>query len=191
MKKIIKIASAIALSGTFLYGGGYIAKPTMGKDSKVYLGIGFGAASVNSYIYDKETVADMVFKVGYDVSNYLGIEFRASAGVNEGDFLGHGYSYGIYLKPQYPIGEKINIFALIGYAKTEITLDEKVAIERGVSSHTTQDGFSYGAGIDYRINKKWSVSVDATRLIDESTVLFGNKYATKVDTVTFGATYHF
>lgn len=198
MKKMIKIFTIISVSAISLHAGGAVKTIPPVKEiapiqdaTPYYVGVGVGAAGVTSFIYDTDTVMNVTLKAGYDFLEYVGLELRASAGVTDGDNLGYDYSYGLYIKPQYSINEESRIYALLGYAKTKITLDETVAAATGVLGETVQSGFSFGLGYDYTINNSWSAYVDAIRLIDESTVIRGRTYDTKVDTVTFGAAYHF
>ena len=196
-EKMMKILSTMALAGTLLYGGGdmlskisELTEP-QNNDSKIYVGFGIGAANLNSYIYDKESVSEMSVKIGYDFYDYMGLELRASTGLSDGDYLGHDYSYGIYIKPQYMVNDVFKIYALLGYAETKITLNEEVAASKGVSPVTTQSGFSYGVGLDYTIDDTWSVYAEMMNMVDESTVIQNEQYATKVDTFTIGVGYHF
>lgn len=187
----------MAMSALSLYAGGNfkgednLQQVVPVEEANYYLGVGIGAAGVTSFIYNTDVVANVTLKAGYDFSEYMGIELRASTGVTDGDNLGYDYSYGVYVKPQYSITQELKVYALLGYAKTKITLDPVVAAAAGVLPYTTQNGFSFGAGFDYQINKDWSVYVDATRLIDKSRVILGKRYDTTVDSVTFGVTYHF
>jgi len=108
-----------------------------------------------------------------------------------GDNLEHTYSYGLYAKPQYKINESWNLFGLLGYAQTQVTLDEAKARATQVNSETTQNGFSFGLGVEYQLNNTWSVFADAMRLIDESTVKTDGEYAIKADSLTFGGLFRF
>ena len=163
----------------------------MEEDKNFYAGLGISASQVNSEIYDKETLAAVTGKVGYNFSEYFALEFRGTAGLREGDFLGHGYSAGIYIKPQYPINEDLSVYGLLGYAQSKITLDKATAIATRVDDYTTQNALSFGLGLDYKLDQDWSLFVDAVHYIDDDTTRPEGKYAIKVNTLTFGVAYHF
>jgi len=202
MKRIVTgLCSAILLS-TSSYAGGdtkkispaqepYLKIPMTIEDKNFYVGLGVSAAQVNSHVYDKETLLDVSAKVGYNLSKYLAIEFRGSIGVNDGDKLGHEYSSGIYLKPQYPVDDDLTLYALLGYAQSKITFENEEAFNGVRNNYTTQNGFSFGLGLDYKLSEDWSLFVDAIRYIDESTTRLEGKYGIKVDAITFGVSYHF
>jgi len=59
------------------------------------------------------------------------------------------------------------------------------------NNYTTQNDFSFGVGVDYKLNEKWSLFVDVMRLIDKETTRPEGKYASRVNALTFGVVYHF
>jgi len=201
MKKILMTGCTALLLATGAYAGGDIANiaevepyvevqaPTETK--QFYAGLGVSVERVNSHVFPKETVTDITGRVGYDFSKYLGVEFRGTMGVSDGDKLGHDYSYGLYLKPQYPVTKELSIYALAGYAQSKISFDNEVAFNGIHNNYTIQNGFSFGVGVAYKLDEDWSLFVDATRLIDKSTTQVEGEYAIKVDGVTFGFVYHF
>jgi OOP family OmpA-OmpF porin len=201
MKKTITYALAALLVSTSLHAGGgkniapsdasVVAVPTLPTASKFYLGLGLGVDRVNSFLYGTDTAYSAVLKAGYDFNQYVGIEARGTYGISDGDQLGHDYSYGLYLKPQYPINEKVNLYGLLGYAQTKISFDNQVAFNGNTNNYTTQSDFSFGAGVDYKINSDWSVYADAVRYIDKETTRPEGKYAAKVDSFSLGVAYHF
>ena len=199
-KTVTALCSAIFLS-TSAYAGGHIEsvsemEPVHQIESQeevknFYAGLGVSVGQVKSHYYGKDTVVGITAKAGYHFSEYLAVEFRGSKGLRDGDQLGLDYSYGLYLKPQYSVTEEVNIYGLLGYAKTKISFDNEVAFN-GISNHyTTQSGFSFGLGFDYRLNENWSLFVDVMRLIDKSTTKPEGKYAINVNALTFGFVYHF
>jgi opacity protein-like surface antigen len=201
MKKILITGCTVILLATGAYAGGdmgkiaevepYVDVNVPMETKQFYAGLGVSVERVNSYIFPKETVTGVTGRVGYDFSKYLGVEFRGTIGVSDGDKLGHDYSYGLYLKPQYPVSKEVSIYALAGYAQSKISFDNEVAFNGIRNNYTTQNGFSFGAGLEYRLNESWSLFVDATRLIDKSTTQVEGKYAIKVDGLTFGFVYRF
>jgi hypothetical protein len=114
-------------------------------------------------------LGDVVAKVGYNFNKYIGIEGRAGYGVTSADHDGGGDSkikenYGIYLKPQLPLGDKVSLFGLVGYAKAKV--------ESTAGSSTTalagtldEDSPSFGLGLEFNINDSWSVVAEGVRLL--------------------------
>ena len=204
MKKILMTGCTALLLTTGTYAGGdmgkiadvepYIeieeVKAPIGT-KQFYAGLGVSVERVNSNDFDKETIGAVTGRIGYDFSKYLGVEFRGAMGINDGDKLGHEYSYGLYLKPQYQVNEEFSIYALAGYAQSKISFDNEVAFNGIHNNYTTQNGFSFGLGVAYKLDEDWSLFADVTRLIDESTTQLEGEYAIKVDGLTFGLVYHF
>ena len=86
-------------------------------------------------------------KVGYNLMDYLSAELIGTYGIAKDN--GNKFKQiGAYLKPNYDISavEGLNLYGLLGASKTNA----------GVGSET---GFSYGAGLDYKIPGSDNVSV--------------------------------
>jgi len=145
----------------------------------------------------KETTYGVIGRIGYDFNQYIGVEARAFNASIEKDFAETTH-YGIYLKPQYPVSDKLNIYGLIGYGQTKIECD--------VVGTTMYDeaGLSVGIGLEYDMSddepvvadrafdgqadqeKGWGLWVDYQNLLnDEGT----NNI--KANIVTAGVTYDF
>ena len=201
MKKTINRTLVSLFVITSLHAGGgkniapsdasVVAVPPLPTSSKIYLGLGVGIDRVNSFLYGTDTAYSTVLRVGYDFSKYLGIETRGTYGISDGDQLGHDYSYGLYIKPQYPINKKIKLYGLLGYAQTKISFDNEAAFNGITNNYTNQSDFSYGAGLDYNINDDWSVFIDMVRYIDKEISRPEGKYASRVDSFTMGIVYNF
>ncbi len=161
------------------------------EDTPFYVGAGLGGSSVTSHLFGADGTFSGVFRLGYDYNDYIGIEARGSYGLCSQDQLGHDYSYGLYLKPQYPISEAWNAYGLLGYAQTKISFEDQVAFNGNTNDSTTQSDFSFGAGVDYQLNNNWSLFADAVQYIDESTTGPEGTIASRVDAVTFGSAFHF
>jgi opacity protein-like surface antigen len=159
--------------------------------SNFYIGLGIGLAQINSELYEEDSIVDATLKVGYNLHKYLAVEARGSMGLSDGDKLGHDYSYGLYLKPKYPIYETFSVYGLLGYAKSKISFENEVAFNGITNDYTEQDGFSFGAGAEYSLNNHWSLSLEAVRYIDESNTKPEGTYAIKVDTANIGVNYYF
>ena len=120
-------------------------------------------------------------KAGYDFNEYIGIEakYLYTPWGDEDRTLKH---YGLYLKPSYPITESLDIYALLGYGKTECE-----------SLKDSQKGFGWGVGASYNFGKRVAgkkeglgVYVEYLRPLKKT----GNKKIT-IDTVNAGLQYNF
>lgn len=159
MKKTVKIITLGTLLATGgLYAGGDIAPAVVVPVTQVdpnpfYVGVGliWAGASRDCYQYgcDPELVRledstwGGIIRAGWEYNQYVGVEVRALKATLDSDW-GETTHYGIYLKPQYPIAEQINIYGLLGYGRTTIDTD-------CIAMNDSYDysGFSYGIGIEY------------------------------------------
>ncbi|MCF6245345.1 MAG: porin family protein [Sulfurovum sp.] len=204
MKKTILTMCATTLLGTLLYAGGSkevapveasiapIMEQQKPKTTPFYIGGGIGMDNVSSFLYGPDTVYSGVLRLGYNYNKYIGVEARGMYGFTEGDKLSHDYSYGLYLKPQYPITQTWGVYGLLGYAQTKISFENEAAFNGNTNNYTEQSGVSFGAGVDYKVMDAWSVYLDAVRLIDESETKPEGTFAIKVDSIiNLGVTYNF
>ena len=120
-------------------------------------------------------------KAGYAINQYLAVEAKYiyTPWGDKDKTLKH---YGIYLKPTYAITENLDIYALLGYGKTECE-----------TIKDSQTGFAWGAGAEYTINKKvdglkdgLGVYVEYIRPLKKT----GNKNIT-IDMINAGVSYNF
>ncbi len=204
MKKIVMIASLLT---TLVFANGnsktkaeYVEpaisldlnknKSIFNKD-KLYVGFGFGITNIKTKEYGTDTIGDLILTSGYNFNKYFGMQIRFATGVGDGDDLIHNYSYGLYLKPMYPIDNSVTLYGLLGYSQTKLT-NEKQKTQYGISNNKTiQDDFSYGVGVDYKLNKKWSVSTELVRYIDKSYNNQAGKYKIQTDAFNLMTNYKF
>jgi opacity protein-like surface antigen len=121
-----------------------------------YVGAGLVVGEVKWRDREDETYGVMA-KVGYDFSEYLGVEARGlrTNWEYEGGKIKH---LGAFVKPQYPISEELNLYALAGYAKTSV----------GTERNFSDTGLAYGAGLDYALNEDFGLFVDYERLLHDA-----------------------
>jgi len=218
MKKLI-LASLIGLltisTHTFAGGKGVsaVATPVIPIEtinpSPWYLGAGIVWAKLSGCdlepgcSYEDVTYGAMV-RGGYEYNEYVGIEARylrtfLDEGPEGGTPLAHA---GIFLKPQYPVSERVNLYGLLGYGYTE-NLGNGARLDYFDSDW----GFSAGAGIEYDLSnregdriengnydrpfdgyanqgKGWSLFLDYQRLLIASDV-------PDLDAVSLGLRYDF
>ncbi len=185
--------------------------PVVEKSSISPFYVGLGLVGANFYIKCKnvdncsyeDTTYGLMARVGYDYNQYIGIEARFlrtfwGKGPQGGLPLEH---YGLYLKPQYPFGDRVNLYGLIGYGHTK---------NRGngarLNYFTSKSGLSAGLGFEFDLsssaedkvengaykrafdghanqNRGLSVFVDYQRLLLKS--------SPDMDTISIGLRYDF
>ena len=200
MKKLLILLSAVAIFATVSNAGkNYIPAPVepipVPPPIEVPLGLYLGGGL--TYTQSECKCEDIVLsngqpitaredktgginlKAGYSFNQYMAFEAKYIYSPWKGHTVKH---YGLYLKPTYPISENFDIYALLGYGKTECeTLPD------------SYKGFAWGAGAEYTLNKKikgkkdgFGLYVEYLRPLKKS----GNKDI-KVDMVNAGVSYNF
>ena len=156
-KIIISLTTVIALTTTSYAGGKYIVPavapivpiPAVINPTPLYVGLGLITAGLSrdcpcgDGTRLKDTTYGGLIRVGWDITDYIGIEARGLKASLEKDFSETTH-YGLFLKPQYHLSDAVNVYGLIGYGKT--TVDYTCG---GNSSELTKNGVSYGAGLEY------------------------------------------
>jgi len=141
-----------------------------------------------------------IIRFGYDMNAYFGLEARVLKTFGN-DVFSEVTHYGIFAKPQYHITAQSNLYALLGYGRTDV--DYTNGIRR---CSDEENGLSYGIGFEYdfgsdesygkRYSRKfdgkgdqeqgWGIWFDVQRLINN-----GGTYHTDSTVVTGGITYDF
>ena len=214
----ILISSLVAVSlTTALYAGGKnvsaagvpVIPIEMVTPSPWYLGAGLVWAKLDGCnlqpgcTYEDVTYGAMV-RGGYDYNEYIGVEARYirtfwAEGPYGGTPLAHA---GLFLKPQYPVSERVNLYGLLGYGYTE-----NLGNGARLNYFDNDWGWSAGAGIEYDLSdregdkiengdydrafdgyadqgKGWSLFLDYQRLLIDSDV-------PDMDAVSLGLRYDF
>ena len=200
-KTTLSVVSILALSGLAFAGGDIapvepvVETPMVVEKSPLYLGLGFGQAKVNNDDTSEEFKSTtMLLQAGYQYNEYIALEGRYTFGLNmdyspgstvsqSSDYNGDFSSWGLYVKPMYPIGD-FSLYALFGYGG--VMLDELAG------GDAYESGFQWGVGADYAINDNISVFLDYVYLYDDT----GFDYRARLDDVnsdtwTFGLSYKF
>ncbi len=105
---------------------------------------------------DRQTGITLV--AGYDFMDYLGAELRAAMSVDGANRNNDDMQqFGLYLKPQYPVLDNMNVYGLLGYSMINMSDDWD-----GVNDiyDGDNDGFSFGLGLDYGVTENISVFTD-------------------------------
>ena len=150
-------------------------------------GLGCGPGKVDN------TVGGMA-RVGYDFNKHIGIEargIRTSLNSNGGE-VQHA---GLFLKPMVPVGDKTNVYGLVGLAKTKT---------KGSMQKVNADGLALGLGVEVDLSKdtpkegRYGRTFDGKGNQEKGLGVFADyermlvkKGAPDLDAVSAGVTYDF
>lgn len=122
-------------------------------------------------------------RIGYDFGKYLSVEGRLMASgsdtFTDGTSLEVTYLGNISAKLNFPFGEekRVNVYGLLGYTTWKWT-----AYLGDLTAHDTDDGASYGLGIDLFADQLNGINFEVIRYLDSS--IGGEKYT--LDTASIG-----
>ena len=213
MKKFTLSIVAVMAMSTLAIAGGDIApvepivETPMVEESTgaFYLGLAYGAANLDMTDTSTEdptnTFSDdfdygtVMLQAGYKFNPYIAVEGRYWIGLDEDIFADETLNidtWGLYVKPMYPVTEAFDIYALLGYASS----DMEVSWPGGSYEPSyDMDGFSWGIGGAYAFTENLSVFVDYTSLYDDDNTYDDGGEIFKVDdeitSWNFGVTYTF
>jgi len=116
--------------------------------SPIYVGLGIVAAKHKTNCNcvgtksGTDTTGGVVARVGYDFNKYMGIEARGlvTPSKSDGTEIRHA---GVFVKPQYPVTEGLNVYGLGGIAKTTT---------KGSLQKVDVSGLAFGAGLEYDLS---------------------------------------
>jgi opacity protein-like surface antigen len=91
-------------------------------------------------------------------------------------------SYGIYVKPKFNPTKELELFARLGWTRSELKATFSASGVSSSGSNSDSD-FSYGAGLKYNFDPRMSVGLDYMRYFD--------KDGMTIDGVTVGFGYRF
>ena len=196
MKKILlSITAVAALTSTLFAMGEQQNMPSVLKASSeqgVYVGGAYGYAeyTVGSGIAEvSENFNSVMLQGGYTYNQYIGIEARYWFGLETEDAFNVTNkdtsidTFGIYLKPSYPIAEDISLYGLLGYATSTASVNG--------NDGDSFDGFSYGVGAAYAFNQDVSVFVDYTSMYSDAEDVGTLSIDKDLTAFNFGVTYNF
>ena len=163
-KSILILSFMVATLSTTLCAGGKGVAPAVVPvvpietidPSPWYLGAGIVWAKLSGCnlqpdcTYEDVTYGAMV-RGGYDYNQYLGLEARyIRTFLDEGPYGGTPLAHiGLYLKPQYPVAERVNVYALLGYGYTE-----NLGNGARLDYFDSDSGFSAGVGLEYDLSDR-------------------------------------
>lgn len=151
----------------------------------VYGEVGYTAATYNSPGFNVNPSAVRAI-FGKSLDKNFNVEGMVAFGVANSSANVNGFDvavnidnmYGLYLKPKYELNHDVELFGRFGFAHIGAT-----ASTMGVAVTDSVDGFSYGAGANYKINSKYSLNVDY--------MSYGVKDGGNYNGLTFGLGYKY
>ena len=202
MNKIVHSVWAVAAMSSLGFAGGDMkdvepaVEPVVAVEeekSGLYAGLGISALSTREGSLDffseksgQDRTGNLLFMAGYEFNTYVAVEGRYSTYIAEEDFL-NSDTWGIYLKPQYPVNEDFKLYALLGFGGMDA---EGV---NGYDVDVDDSGFQWGLGVSYAMTETVSVFLDYVSLASdmESNAFLGATPDVDSDALTLGVTYNF
>ena len=202
MKKVaLSVLTAMAMSSFAVAGGdmkevepAVVPVVPMAEEEKsgFYAGLGISAVSTRDgslSFFDEEPGQDrtgnLLGLVGYEFNPYVAVEGRYSTYITEEDIL-NSDTWSLFVKPQYPVSENFNVYALLGYGGVDA---------EGVDGHVVdvdESGFQWGLGASYAMSETYSVFIDYVSLgTDMESVFLGSPTDVDSDALTLGVIYNF
>ena len=160
-----------------------------------YAGGGIGTAGVKFNHYGEDfSATTLMLQGGYKYNEYLAFEGRYLLGLSTdydkgsnlsaSSYDGNFSSWGIYVKPMYPVTKEFDVYGLLGFG--------------GVMLSNLNDGDAYestlqwGLGAQYSVTNNIAVFVDYVSLYDGTGFDYvGTKDDVSSDTWTIGLNYSF
>ncbi|HFQ60774.1 MAG TPA: porin family protein [Epsilonproteobacteria bacterium] len=200
MKQItLSLVAMIAMSSFSMAGGGEspVVEPVTVipaiDQSALYVGIGLSAVSNRESglnFFDnkagQDRTGDITLLAGYEFNPYIALEGRYMNSITQEDILERD-SWGIYVKPQYPVTESINIYALLGYGGFNAD-----GIN-GANINVDDTGFQWGLGGSYDFTEHISLFADYVNIANDVSVpsFITAPADVSSDAVTVGVNYKF
>ena len=200
MKQItLSLVAMIAMSSFSMAGGGEspVVEPVTVipaiDQSALYVGIGLSAVSNRESglnFFDvkagQDRTGDITLLAGYEFNPYIALEGRYMNSITQEDILERD-SWGIYVKPQYPVTEAMNIYALLGYGGFNAD-----GIN-GANINVDDTGFQWGLGGSYDFTEHISLFADYVNIANDVSVpsFITAPADVSSDAVTVGVNYKF
>jgi opacity protein-like surface antigen len=156
MKKIVRTA---AIAATVAFG---LVGNAQAQDIQPYAGVGVGTFNLDAGFGSAYAFGGFGL-VGVDINEYAGVELRAGttakASVNVVSIPTENsidYFFSYLAKLKLPVNENLGFYGLLGGT----TLKTKFSVPAVGASTNTSTDFSYGAGIDYKIDDQMKVGAE-------------------------------
>ncbi len=180
MKKFNLSLVAVLAMSTFAIAGGDIApvEPVVEtpyveeSTSAFYLGLGYSGmkADLSTDLFninkESDTFNQVLLQAGYKFNDYVAIEGRYAIGTDDSDWSHwHAWSplatqnvaadsWGIFVKPMYPVTDAFDVYALLGYGETQFDYTY------GDTTFGDTGGFAWGLGAAYNFSDNVAIFVD-------------------------------
>ncbi|WP_373033985.1 porin family protein [Sulfurovum sp.] len=165
------------------------------EEKNFYVGLGLSALSTREGSLDffddkddQDRTGNLAFLAGYEFNPYVAVEGRYSTYIAEEDWL-NSDTWGIYLKPQYPVNEDFNVYALLGFGGMSVDGVD------GFDMDVDDTGFQWGLGVSYGVAEDFAIFVDYVSIASDmdADAWFGRPTDVEVDAdaITVGVTYSF
>ncbi len=162
------------LLGTSILAAGAALQPALAYQPSsdydlFYVGAGYSQNSLDVEKGDSYDLGTLGINLGVKPSPYFAAELRLSTGVAD-DSAGlvevdQKDTYSIFLKPQLPVADRFHVYGLLGYTTTKFDVSSSID-----SEEVSKDDVSYGIGAQVDVVDNVAVSLDYSRLIDDSEV---------------------
>ncbi|MDY0361176.1 MAG: porin family protein [Desulforegulaceae bacterium] len=176
----------------------FIISSTCFADSKIkqrqaYVGLNAGIANYEINNTPDMEIPILIGKAGYFIIDYIAIEGRFGFGVGDDSIKEENYYgdyasatveidrvYGAYLCGYVPIKDAASLYAIAGYSEGKVSGKFESNLFNSYEDSDTDSDFSYGAGIDFYIDK-FCVNVEYMNYMDKddyeiSVISAGIKY---------------
>lgn len=202
MKRIALSVLAVACVSSLGFAGGDIqdVEPAIEPvvevsevEKNFYVGLGFSALSTGQGSIDffnnhgdRDRTLNLLFMAGYEFNPYVAVEGRYSTYIADEDSL-NSDTWGIYLKPQYPMNEDFKVYALVGFGG--MTVD---GID-GIDTDVDDSGFQWGLGASYGVTEDIAIFLDYVSIANDmdADAWLGTTADVDADALTLGVTYNF
>ena len=214
MKSFVLSSIAILAMSTYATAGGSTVPveasvaevEPVAPDAGFYIGAGYGWQGVELYddLHPNAGMLDanygsIMIDAGYKFNSYIAAEARYWFGLSSSDPLAWKNdissditidSWAIFLKPMFPISEAFNIYALLGYGATDLSID----LPAGTSISTdSADAFTWGVGAEYGFTENISMFIDYTQMLNNEDIAADDNDVIDIslDNVNIGVNYKF
>ena len=153
-----------------------------------------GGTSSKTQRSGKENNVAILARIGYDFNRYIGLEARGIRTLDSGSNAKISHA-GLFVKPMAPVSDGLNLYGLVGFAKTKVT---------GSYQNVDAESLALGAGLEYDLSSdtpkegRYSRSFDGQGDQEKGVGLFvdyerlvAKKNSPDLDTVSAGVTYDF
>lgn len=200
MNKIVfSVCAVMAMSSLGFAGGDFapvepVVETPMVEESTpgaFYVGLGLSALSTRDgslNFFSEESGQDrtgnLTFLAGYEFNPYVAVEGRYSMYIAKENILNND-TWGIYLKPQYPVTEDFKVYALLGFGG--MTVDGV----NGYNIDVSDTGFQWGLGTSYSVTEDIAIFADYVSIANDMDADAPASAQISADAVTIGMTYNF